>query len=54
MPEKKVKISIAESEFTTISKLVAASAGKYNTVEEWLSSAIIEKFVKENKPSKKE
>lgn len=48
MPEKKVKINIAEAEFTTISKLVAASNGKYNSVEEWLSSAIIEKFVKEN------
>lgn len=48
MPEKKVKINIAESEFTTISKLVANSQGKYNSVEEWLSSAIIEKFVKEN------
>ena len=49
MPEKQVKINISESEFTTISKLVAQSEGKYNSIEEWLSSAIIEKFVKENK-----
>ncbi len=48
MPEKKVKITITESEFTTISKLVSQSEGKYSSVDEWLSSAIIEKFVKEN------
>ena len=49
MPEKQVKVTISESEFTTIGKLVAKSEGKYNSVEEWLSSAIIEKFVKEKK-----
>ena len=48
MPEKKIKVSITESELATISKLVSQSEGKYNSIEEWLSSAIIEKFVKEN------
>lgn len=41
-------IRISEEELSTIRKMVDKSDGKYSSVEEWLSSAIIEKFLKEN------
>jgi len=43
-----VNIRISEDELSTIRKMVDQSNGKYGSVEEWLSSAIIEKFLKEN------
>ena len=43
-----VNIRISEEELSTIRKMVDKSEGKYGSVEEWLSSAIIEKFLKEN------
>lgn len=43
-----VSIKISDDEFSTIAKMVDKSNGKYGSVEEWLSSAIIEKFLKEN------
>lgn len=43
-----VNIKISDDEFSTIAKMVEKSNGKYGSVEEWLSSAIVEKFLKEN------
>jgi len=43
-----MSIRISDDEFLTIQKMVGKSDGKYDSVEEWLSSAIIEKFLKEN------
>ncbi len=43
-----INVKISRDEFSTIEKMVDKSSGKYGSVEEWLSSAIIEKFLKEN------
>ena len=47
-----VSVRISEEELATIQRMVAKSDGKYNSAEEWLSSAIIEKFLKENERSR--
>ena len=47
-----VNIKISDEEFSTIQKMVESSNGKYDSIEEWLSSAIIEKFLKENQGSR--
>lgn len=44
-----VNIKITQDELSTIRKLVDKSSGKYNSVEEWISSAIVEKFLNEKK-----
>ena len=44
-----VNIKITQDELSTIRKLVDKSGGKYNSIEEWISSAIIEKFLNEKK-----
>ncbi len=44
-----VNVKISSEEFSTISKMVEKSNGKYGSIEEWLSSAIIEKFLKERR-----
>ncbi|MFH0752924.1 MAG: hypothetical protein V1914_05015 [archaeon] len=44
-----VNIKISEEEYSTIAKMVEKSNGKYDSIEEWLSSAIIEKFLNEHK-----
>lgn len=43
-----VSVRISDDEFSTIAKMVERSNGKYRCIEEWLSSAIIEKFLREN------
>lgn len=47
-----VNIKISEDEFSTIQRMVTKSNGKYESPEEWLSSAIIEKFLRENQGSR--
>ncbi len=42
-----INVKISQEEFSTIAKMVDKSNGRYGSIEEWLSSAIIEKFLKE-------
>ncbi|MBI2672855.1 hypothetical protein HYX19_01210 [Candidatus Woesearchaeota archaeon] len=44
-----VNVKITQDEFNTIRKMVDGSSGKYNSIEEWISSAIVEKFLNEKK-----
>ena len=44
-----VNVKITQDELNTIKKLVDKSSGKYNSVEEWVSSAIVEKYLNEKK-----
>lgn len=42
-----VSVKISRDELSTIQRMIDGSNGKYSSVEEWVSSAIIEKFLKE-------